>query len=292
MAGEGRCQDHRVDLVPVIGLRLIEGRTGSTMLMQLLGTDQRVVFDRKYPAEYRFLSYMARIAAAITEPYDPSRHPGVTKFFFEPGESEGPIPFDSDIIDRSQLQSSLLAGLWSGWGREAQRTHPSIAYYAEKLAVGIDQLVEAQIPLRLIDVVRDPRDVLASIKAFATRGFDGFGRTSDMSDHDYAAVLASRISAALAVINATPKSVERIVVRYEDLVTDLEAQARRLSGWLGLNLDAERVASDLGLFERHGTSASPMASIGRWAEDLDDTETQILASVLADSVAPFGYQLF
>ena len=46
--------------------------------MQLLGTDSRVVFDRKYPAEYRFLSYFARIAGSMTEPFDSDRHVGVT----------------------------------------------------------------------------------------------------------------------------------------------------------------------------------------------------------------------
>ncbi|MEM9516200.1 MAG: sulfotransferase [Actinomycetota bacterium] len=280
-----------MDLVPVIGVRLAEGRSGSTLLMQLLGTDPTVVFDRKYPAEYRYLSYLARTAEAIVEPYDPAAHPGVTDFFFEPGDHRSPIPFDSDIVDRVRLQPSLLAGLWGGWSIEARRSHPGIAYYAEKLAVGIEPLVDARIPLRVIDLIRDPRDVLASIKSFTAGGVDGFGRRPNMSDHQYATVFANRFATALGAMSSTPVGVDRVVVRYEDLVSDPEDQVQRLADWLGLDLGVERVTSDRGLFERHGTSASPAASIGRWTQHLDDTETEAVTALLADAVAPYGYQL-
>src|SRR5438045_1003360 len=38
------------------------GRSGTTMLMALLGTDPRVAFDRVYPFENRYLTYLAKFA--------------------------------------------------------------------------------------------------------------------------------------------------------------------------------------------------------------------------------------
>ena len=38
------------------------GRSGTTMLMALLGTDPRVAFDRVYPFENRYLTYFAKFA--------------------------------------------------------------------------------------------------------------------------------------------------------------------------------------------------------------------------------------
>lgn len=278
-------------MLPVVGVRLAEGRSGSTLLMQLLATDPRVVFDRKYPAEYRFLSYFARMSASMTEPFDSDRHVGVTPFFFGPDPTWGPIPFSSDVIESSQLSSSLLRGLWSGWSEEIRRSFPPVRYYAEKLAVDVDVLVAAEVPLRVVDLVRDPRDVLASIKAFTAGGTDGFGRERGVSDEVYADAFASRFDAGLRAMVSTPSGVDRLIVRYEDMVRDLGAAARRIGDWLDLDLDAKVVQADREAYTQHIRSESPESSIGRWTSDLSDTEIGILRDRLSESVRPFGYRM-
>jgi hypothetical protein len=50
--------------------------------------------------------------------------------------------------------------IWSAWSEGARSGQPALRWYAEKLAVDIRQIDEASIPLRVIDLVRDPRDVL------------------------------------------------------------------------------------------------------------------------------------
>ncbi|MCU1395491.1 MAG: hypothetical protein JWM34_3919 [Ilumatobacteraceae bacterium] len=67
-------------------------------MMQLLATAPEIVFDRRYPAEYRFFSYLARMSEAMTEPFDDQQHPGVTEFFFGPERQLSPIPFRSDVV--------------------------------------------------------------------------------------------------------------------------------------------------------------------------------------------------
>lgn len=278
-------------MVPVVGVRLAEGRSGSTLLMQLLATDQRVVFDRRYPAEYRFLSYFARMSASMTEPFDPDHHVGVTPFFFGPQPTWGPIPFSSDVVESSQLSSPLLNGLWSGWSDEIRRSFPEARYYAEKLAVDADVVVAADVPLKIIDLVRDPRDVLASVKAFTAGGIDGFGRERGVSDDAYADAFASRFNAGLRAMLTTPSGVDRLIVRYEDMMRDLGAQARRIGDWLDLDLDAAVVRADRATYAHHITSDSSESSIGRWRVDLSDSEVEILQERLSESVRPFGYRM-
>jgi len=42
-------------LIPIL-LRSF-GRTGTTMLMQLLGSSEKIIFDKEYPYESRLLAY-------------------------------------------------------------------------------------------------------------------------------------------------------------------------------------------------------------------------------------------
>ncbi len=259
--------------------------------MQLLGTDSRVVFDRRYPAEYRFLSYFARIAESVTEPFDSDRHVGVTPFFFGPEPVWGPIPFGSDVVESSALTAPLLHGLWSGWSVECRRSNPDVVCYAEKLAVDVEVIVDAAIPIRVIDLVRDPRDVLASIKAFTAGGVDGFGRRPGVGDREYAEVFADRFGAGLRAMVSTPSGVDRLIVRYEDMVNDLGAQARRIGDWLGLDLDAKIVDANRSSYALHMTSESPESSIGRWKRQLSIDEVAILRDRLAEPARPFGYRL-
>jgi hypothetical protein len=96
----------------IIGLRLADGRTVSTLAMQLLGTAPEITFDRRYPAEYRWASYFGRMAEQITTPFDPDEHLGVTPFFFGSRPAWGPAPFQSDVVDVASLRSPLLRALW------------------------------------------------------------------------------------------------------------------------------------------------------------------------------------
>ncbi len=42
------------------------GCSGSTLLMQILASSQDIVFERRYPFEVRYLTYLTRTAQLIT----------------------------------------------------------------------------------------------------------------------------------------------------------------------------------------------------------------------------------
>ena len=164
--------------LPVIAVRPMEGRTGTTLMMQLLATSPEIVFDDRYPSEYRFLSYFRRLAELATEPFDEHRHRGVTAFFFSDDLEFGPVPFRSDVIDTRELRDPLVGAMWGACSTLIRQHHPNVRYYAEKLAVPVDDDLRRAVPLRVIDLVRDPRDVLCSIRGFTAsgQGEDGFRR--------------------------------------------------------------------------------------------------------------------
>jgi len=275
--------------LPVVGLRLAEGRTGSTLLMQLLATSPAIVFDPRYPAEYRFLSYFARVSEMMTERYDPERHVGVTPFFFSEKPQWGPVPFHSDVADIAALGRPLLAAMWQTFSQHLTTRHPDARFYAEKLALPVEAFVAAGIDLRIIDVVRDPRDMLASIRSFTARGIDGFGRRAGEPEEEYTARFVARLADAFDTMTSTPSGPQRVLVRYEDLASDLHGVAQSLGSWLGVVLDAETVLAQRDQYQHHATTSSTDESIGRWRRDLSAADAALVERALRDPMTAFGY---
>lgn len=278
-------------MLPVVGVRLIEGRTGSTLLMQLLSTSDAVVFDDRYPAEYRWLSYFARTAEMMTVPFEENTHPGVTRFFFGPDREWGPVPFASEVIDPAELGDALLGGMWAAWSRRVRQRRPGAAMYAEKLAVDVDTVVDAGIPIRVIDLVRDPRDVFASILAFTASGVDGFGRRPGQSDDDFLETFLTTFRRGVDTIARTRPGIERRLVHYEGLVDDLDRVSGSLADWLGIDLDPDRVSAQVDQHAHHITAPSPAESIGRWRRDLAPAVTRRILDELGDVMHLLGYDL-
>lgn len=277
--------------LPVIALRLLDGRSGSTLLMQLLATSPSIVFDDRYPAEYRFLSYVRRVADLMTEPFDESRHRGVTPFFFDTPPAFGPIPFRSDVLDTAELRDPLVAGMWQACSSVIRRRHPGVRYYAEKLAVPIDDALRRSVPLRVIDLVRDPRDVLCSIRSFTAsgQGEDGFGGAAQTTTSEYVAAFVTRVEAQLASMREPADDHARLLLRYEDMVAGLGAVAERLGAWLGVTLDAAAVIADRAEYAHHITSSSVEASVARWKSELSAAEAELITTRLAAHLGHLGY---
>lgn len=281
---------HPVGL-PVIIVRPGEGRSGSTLMMQVLGTGREIVFDRRYPSEYRFLSYFCRLAEQMTEPFDEQRHVGVTPFFFGDRPSWGPIPFATEVIDVAALRAPLVRGLWTAWSDEVLQTAPDARFYAEKIAVPIADVRSTGLGVRTIDLVRDPRDVLASIRAFTARGIDGFGRTPGIDEDAYLDAFVGRTARHLDELLEDADDATTTIVRYEELVADLATVADRLGSWLGVELDAAAVQAARASLAHHMTSDTAEASIGRWQNDLAPEEADRIIQPLVDRLRRVGYDV-
>ena len=278
-------------MLPVVGLRLPEGRVGSTLLMRLIASSPVVALDRRYPyGEYRYLSYAAKAADFMSAPWRPDIDPGVTALFFGESDVFGPLPFDPQSLDHRQLGASLLRHLWEAFSSSILAKDGSLRLYAEKLAVAAEPLLEAGIPLRVVDCIRDPRDVLASIRAFtANNGVDGFGRRHHESESDYLPRFVARFGENLDQMTHTPEQVDRVVVRYEDLAADLPTVAARLSDWLGLEFDPSLAERSSAEHPEHLTSDSVADSVGRWNRDLTSEEAEYVWAALGSRLVAHGY---
>ena len=93
---------------------------------------------------------------------------------FGPDCVGGPIPFQTTLIDRKRLAPEVLRNTWAAVSLELWRGCPLGRLYAEKIVGSVDLVVRAGIPLKVIDLIRDPRDIFCSIRAL-TRGGPGFG---------------------------------------------------------------------------------------------------------------------
>jgi len=273
--------------MPVVGLRPLEGRVGSTLLMQLLASAPEVVCDRRYPVgEYRYLSYCVRIATWMGTPFDPERDVGVTEMLFGPPDRGGPLPWQAESLAVETLGPRALRALWSACSDGFREHAPSSRWYAEKLACPVEPIVAAQIPLRVVDVVRDPRDVVASMIAFGDRsGPWGFGRTPGQTEDEWIEGLLRTFAVRLDMMLAAAGST--LLLRYEDFAVNLHAAADRLGSILGLRLDADAALAERP--ENHVTSASARDSIGRWRGDLAPEVADAIWSPLGARLEALGY---
>jgi hypothetical protein len=269
---------------------MLEGRVGSTLVMQLLATSLAVALDRVYPYENSYLTYFVRLVGQMVQPSSPSYK--LVDVLYGGEARLGPLPFETRSIQRDALGRDALAGLWEGFSRTvgAASAHP-VSHYAEKYWGSLNPVVEAGLEPVVIDLVRDPRDVVASIRAFnAKRGYQLFGRAQAADDSVHLRRLIAGMSLRFGEMNG-PGTVPTLTLRYEDLVTAPADAAGKIATLVGVPLDPAQVPEVKEATARHVTSPSAAASIGRWRHDLSDDEVASIERKLGPHMAALGYEL-
>ena len=149
---------------------------------------------------------------------------------------------------------------------------------------------------REIVLVRDPRDMICSSLAFnAKRGRIAFGRQDVDTDLEYVAHRASM--ARPWVIEPWRDRKDRVhLVRYEELVARPHDTLRGIFAYLGTDASAavigqlvDAVTASDEVLERHGTSGSALASVGRWRHDLAPELADACEREFVDYMRLFGY---
>lgn len=270
------------------------GRSGSTWMMALLSTSNEVAMDRVHPYESFYIAYLLHLVRHVAEP--PSPVWSVEDMVRGDPTRFGPPPFHpsgalGSAVDRADISLRATRHLWLAFSESLGATlgvRPR--YWAEKFVVGTDRLARSGVAVKLVRLLRDPRDVVASILAFdAKRGFYGFGRKPAQGEEEYVRWLVGRMGTRLAEIYSREPGVDAMTVRYEDMVSDLEGVAARLGEWLAVELDPA-VLPDARLSE-HATSPSTEASVGRWRGYLDERYVELVAESLGPQLAEHGYDL-
>jgi sulfotransferase family protein len=278
-------------VTPVL-VRLLEGRVGSVLLMQLLGTSSDVALDRTYPYESSYLSYLARLACQLELPPAPTWI--LDDLVYGDPTITGPLPFESCLVDREVLARRSLRALWTVFSESVRaKAGRDIPLYTEKFWGSLASLTAAGIRPIVIDLIRDPRDIVASVNAVNARSEARgdhlrFGRTEEDDDAAHLRRLVARM-AFRCLEFSEPLDVPRITVRYEELVLDLEGSAARIGAFLGVALDADLVSTDPETLAVHATTDSVADSVGAWRQLLRPEQVNVIQRRLGAWMTSNGY---
>lgn len=281
------------------------GRSGTTLMMQLLGSSPSVAFDRIYAFEHGYLSYLWLWANlpehGMKEGPDWRRAALDQEGWLDKHGKCGGVPWGDPLALEGNgtmpFAYDVMAAIWPIFSRRAAAYHAAevggvATHYAETGPPWlIDELRRVFAPLKAIYFIRDPRDQWLSMMNFVEKtGKRSFGFKPDDTPTDFAQRIAEQQKAIFATVADVVEDDDTAVVCYERLVDDLDREAGRLSAWLGVELDPEVVRSNESAMKKHRTSKDGR-SVGRWRTEMEPQYLDIFHSTMADELATLGYPL-
>jgi hypothetical protein len=276
------------------------GRDGSTALMALLATSPDVVIDEKYPYERRYFTYLWRWSRLLSRTEWPGAlwtKDDVVSISQEQGQALfGPPPWlPRELLgpggEGAAISRRFFELAWAELSRRAGEAvgedGPTPRYYAEKhVNTWMVDLRELP-PLRLIVLLRDPRDAYASIRAFEEREpATSFGIQDAWTGADRLEGILDRHRHRLRWIAGLLDEGRVPVIRYEELSGNLPRVAGRLERHLDVELDPDAVGEELAA--RHGSSARDGSA--RWRRDLDPQTAERFTSELRPELHAVGFE--
>jgi hypothetical protein len=286
-------------------------RTGSNLVLRLLGAHPEVVAYRPFQYEPRVLAYWAEVFRELTEPAAYLRQITTQGRIAERGwwlgvEPPTPRPlFDPNVQralaldtveDAAAFCRNRIARVYERIGAQAGR--PGARLFAEKQLPGAGPTIAWELypDAREVFLVRDFRDMVASVLAWRARfGGSWFGHAAAETDEAFVHSLG-RFAANL-VASRRRRADKAHVLRYEDLLTGPEVTVSGLVAYLGVDpAGAGREAMAASLLERtpeserYRTTETARASIGRWRRDLPEELKRAAQEAFAPALVEFGYE--
>jgi hypothetical protein len=272
------------------------GRSGSSLCMARLATHPDIVVAGDHPHEILLVSYYALALRTLISEADRTRsmHPdhmiGRMHRF-----GVGFNPFNESIVGagttlqdywNNRVPERLAAGfadlIRDYYGAiDSRASKPQARFFAEKANPG--HLVRRASRMmfgsvREVALIRDPRDLVCSYRTY----FKASPESAILS-------IRSQMDELRRERARSPADI--LFVRYEDLIVQPEATMNRIWGFLEVeSLPPALAAQEQALFERHGTSASAVQSIGRWRNELSAPELDQCREKFREILDCFGYE--
>jgi hypothetical protein len=287
------------------------GRDGSTLMMRLLATSPEIAVPGPYPFEKKYFAYLWRWSRLL-ERRDQSElwtQGDMASLAQEAGKPLiGPPQWSPNLLRAAgKTQPPMSRQMFNlAWGEFSRRAASQVSeehgdpkaevrYYAEKHQDTWLVDLGALPPLNVLVLLRDPRDTFVSFHAYHAirreRGgmfeaaLPGRGETPEERTTRF----IERERQRLRWIAGLSSSQKFPLFRYEDLITDLPRQARRLEDWLSIRLDPELAAKDSELRGVHVSAQTPEASVGRWKQEMGRELAQLFNRELGEELEALGY---
>lgn len=273
------------------------GRCGSTFLMHILASSDRFRFNRTHPYEVRELAYMYRVAQYLCDGTAKPEGWNQLSMTIPSFEGIGPFPFHvpEGFFVGEDAWKRVLLGLWQGFVEYVQQTAPvdGALFYAEKMPHDIAAEIRNLLPMKDLFLLRDIRDEFVSIREFnAKRGFSAFGWLDGESEIDFAHRFCGMRETFLDAMLRFEDNEQRLLLRYEALMNDLERQLDRIGAFFGIDdFCMDHIRETNHHLERHRTAPSDAASIERWRNELDPAVLDIIHTRLGDRLERLGYPI-
>jgi hypothetical protein len=253
------------------------GRSGSTLIMQEFARHPEIVISNVYPFEIKLTSYYAALWNVVTST---CYLPGEAEIDFASHATKdfliGRNPWNRpDLLTATggpgmlrlmgktfpnNVKNLLRATVEEYYGIIADSVHSGARMFAEKSPINEPVRQACRVlfdEVKEIVLVRDPRDYFCSASSFW-----------QTSEEKIIETMQLELPELMKIFLRSDKDV--LFVRYEDLILDGPNTQCRIYDFLGCeanftpnSLQADRVP------DRHVTSRSATASVGRFRDDLD-----------------------
>jgi hypothetical protein len=263
-------------------------RSGTTLLQVMLHSHPRVAI----PPETRFLLPAYRERLRFGDLCKEANRRALGDFIVRTkGHRFADLRLDRDATVREIVEGKPTLGSAVGIVLRAYAQRFGRPRWGDKRPAYynyIDVVMRLFPDAKIVHVVRDPRDCVASLKRMPWWRTDSY--------HSVAA-WAQSIDNTDRAMRAWPGTVTR--VHYERLVADPEPELKRLCAELGEDYDPamgepERLADVAVPGRKHwhsNTRVGPTTKrVGRWKDDLEPWEASLCESVLRERMARFGYE--
>ncbi len=268
------------------------GRTGSTMLMNLLGTSEQIKFDKQYPFENRIFSNLLQIVKMFQADFNQE---APHNFVIDKDRFFSTVAFvDNELFEKNEFSRKAFKLLF-----EAAVLDNSIInkydklYYAEKTPYSsqIETLL-GQFNKKHIFLYRDPRAVIVSSNKFnKKRGFLDFWWEEGDNYYIYLQRNIKYFKEQLEKAIKFKNSNDIFVVKYEDMVENLSGISDELNHWLGLTesrIDYRKVSQ----IKYHMTNNNSSDSVEAWKKELDRESLDFINSEIGPLLKKCGYELY
>jgi hypothetical protein len=282
------------------------GRDGTTLMMRLLGTSPQIAFDRAYPYEQRYFTYLLEWCRVLERREWSNRlwSGNPTNLLPRPHRLVGPIPWEDLAMiapsrDAEPMWKSCFRMVWREFSERAAAktrndfgTRTPVIYFAEKYGRpwqlwGVDRLIQ----IRMLALLRDPRDVWASSIAFHRRREEGYFPVREgESEKDILSRFIRNQKTRFRWLAKISKTGEVPIFRYENLVMQLDREAERLSAWLKVDLNPDEAGKADKQMRGHMTAATARQSVSRWKQELSTEQLALFERELGSELRAFDFE--